>query len=1187
MVIASGLWATNETEPNNSSGDTGVTLCENGQHAGEFSPNGDVDFWFFSGFPEDNVTISTLGLTNRDTVIEIYNSEGVLVAINDDYELSTQSQVTYLVPDDDMYYVSIREYFNNVGSYGFTVSGLFYSPYAIPNVPFNYNIPNGATGVDPYTANFTWTWGDGSLIASWEFLLGTSPSTLASIGDSWSPVYVLERAGSIANPSVLIGGITYYYAIQIILGGTQWTTPVYSFTTSQINLPVPFSENFDTPAMMFASQNPTSPWVQLPVEEGNPSAIVSMGSANGTSIMMEKGIHNLAASTAAYLTFRHIGLLEPGQDHAYLEYSPDNGASWTIFPASAYLGSGVYTVPSANNPEGPCFDAGSYANWADYQSISSVTGLWHTESFDLTPWAAYANFRVRLRAVYDNDSIGLGWIVDDLAILLHPTVVPNMPFPAVGSSENNTNLRLSWQAVNAMEYDIAFGTNPASLATYTVSPAYWDALNLSPYTTYYWKVRARNEMGTTDWSALWNFSTQQYNTPWHLNSSLSINWVQFGSISNTSLWNGYTNYSALTTSAQCGVDLPISVHLAGGYGPEAVRVWVDINRDAVFSNNPANGEYWDIPWSGDAFHGIIHLPSQLVASPTRMRIQAIHTNGTDVLAPSGVFQYGETEDYLLLTTDSPILTVTPTWAVFSDTPVGLSSQPIRFTFANTGGQSLNVTLTGITGPNSGSFTLAEGNSYPIQLVSNSASVDIYFSPQNVGNLSAFLNVRDNLTRTDHYYPLSGIGIGVRADGALSFDGSGENVSVPSAAALSSLSRLTIETWFKWDGGAPIQFLTAKNFEELEIHTNGSNNSLRFIPTAGVFLDSQANVLLAGQWQHLACVYDPSTSLGKIYLDGVDVTAQNNGPNPLSTPLQSTSSSFRMGMRQAGDYPFAGSLDELRLWNTARSAEDIRNNMHLLQSTASAGLVANWRLNELSGNYAFDQIQGLHGNLLDMEAADHSTSTVVLGTGTAATLSPSVTGFVYDFPGTGVKLNFSQIAAAGSLTVTRLSSGGSRDVLNGQTWLLRRYDSAVRTADFTCTVAEDIQAGQLPASNFSLMGRLPVAGASWTLLNRASQADINTNTLSFPNISCDNRQTRVEWVLFSAPEVPQNLIISQSGENVELQWSPITGATGYKVFSSGSPDGPFLENLTGVYDANAWHAPLAGERLFFQVRSLRD
>ncbi|PKN73450.1 MAG: hypothetical protein CVU50_01670 [Candidatus Cloacimonetes bacterium HGW-Cloacimonetes-3] len=459
FAIVTSLRATTESEPNNTPGAVGVVWCENGQHNGAFSYTGDLDYWYFYGFPGDTVTVSTMGLTTLDTIIEIRKESGVILASNDNYGGTNQSLVTYTTGNDEIYYVLFREKYSQTGSYGFQIAGEFLSYNSAPEAPLNFNVSNGATGVSPYISTISWNWGDGSYGGDWVFNFGISPESMVPLNDT--PIEIRNRNGSIELPDALMGGFTYFFIIDFNgMLGYPGSMPVYSFTTAPLHLPVPFTENFNTPDYMFACTTPGAPWMNASPEEGNPGAMMSIAMPGVTSILMEKGCHNLVGTTGAYLTFRHIALMEPEDDHAYVEYSADGGTTWSIFPVSAYLGTGNYRLPTGNNPEGPCFDAGSYEGWADYETFSSTTGYWQTETFDLTPWAGSANFRVRFRSVYDEEEIGLGWIVDDFIIQATAITVPDAP-QNLSVNLVGTEILLQWSAVEGIsDYRVYSSTDP-------------------------------------------------------------------------------------------------------------------------------------------------------------------------------------------------------------------------------------------------------------------------------------------------------------------------------------------------------------------------------------------------------------------------------------------------------------------------------------------------------------------------------------------------------------------------------------------------------------------------------------------------------------------------------------------------------------------------------------------------------
>ncbi len=95
-----------------------------------------------------------------------------------------------------------------------------------------------------------------------------------------------------------------------------------------------------------------------------------------------------------------------------------------------------------------------------------------------------------------------------------------------------------------------------------------------------------------------------------------------------------------------------------------------------------------------------------------------------------------------------------------------------------------------------------------------------------------------------------------------------------------------------------------------VHSNGSGKAYQ--------------PLTAGRWHHIAVVYQHATV--QFYLDGNLVYTPNGGGTP---GIITCNERIHIGGLRSDDPSnrFPGMLDELRIWNVARSEQDIRQNMH--------------------------------------------------------------------------------------------------------------------------------------------------------------------------------------------------------------------------------------------------------------------
>jgi len=175
------------------------------------------------------------------------------------------------------------------------------------------------------------------------------------------------------------------------------------------------------------------------------------------------------------------------------------------------------------------------------------------------------------------------------------------------------------------------------------------------------------------------------------------------------------------------------------------------------------------------------------------------------------------------------------------------------------------------------------------------------------------------------------------------------------------------------------------------------------------LEGDVNVL-DGAWHHVACVRDAATGIKSIYVDGLldfssppnrsrdDISYPNNGdPSPV-TPW-GPYIVLAAEKHDAGSFfpSFNGYMDEVRIWNVARSQAQILETYDRVIDSGAAGLVAYYRLEEGSGNSVADSsganspagqlIAGTAGNGEWVSYAANPANTAPL-CGTTATMPPA-------------------------------------------------------------------------------------------------------------------------------------------------------------------------------------------------------
>lgn len=175
--------------------------------------------------------------------------------------------------------------------------------------------------------------------------------------------------------------------------------------------------------------------------------------------------------------------------------------------------------------------------------------------------------------------------------------------------------------------------------------------------------------------------------------------------------------------------------------------------------------------------------------------------------------------------------------------------------------------------------------------------------------------------------------------------------VADQAIFDGLSAFSIECWLKFESIADDMMPVTKwgtvllTTQSWRLITSGGK--LQLVICDGVTSGSvTANQTISvGIWYHFAFTWNGSLSSGsraKAYVNGVDVTSSDG---TIATMLAGTAGLYVgniEGLPAAGYYD--GLIDDIRIWNTARTSGEISGNYKSELVGSESGLVGYWKLN---------------------------------------------------------------------------------------------------------------------------------------------------------------------------------------------------------------------------------------------------
>lgn len=181
-----------------------------------------------------------------------------------------------------------------------------------------------------------------------------------------------------------------------------------------------------------------------------------------------------------------------------------------------------------------------------------------------------------------------------------------------------------------------------------------------------------------------------------------------------------------------------------------------------------------------------------------------------------------------------------------------------------------------------------------------------------------------------------------------FSGTGSGLwgRIAHSPRLSPNNAITLETWIRVDNQDSYQTVISKGRDEGGWELGLFLGRPRFNAGSDGSVTT-AHAIPVGEWTHLAAVFDGTTS--RIYIDGVEeVTAEVPGI------VGSNGRDILIGAGSSG-FALDGALAELRIWTTARTEAEIRDNMSSQLEALQPGLMTVWSLDggvgDLTGEHS--------------------------------------------------------------------------------------------------------------------------------------------------------------------------------------------------------------------------------------------
>ncbi len=153
----------------------------------------------------------------------------------------------------------------------------------------------------------------------------------------------------------------------------------------------------------------------------------------------------------------------------------------------------------------------------------------------------------------------------------------------------------------------------------------------------------------------------------------------------------------------------------------------------------------------------------------------------------------------------------------------------------------------------------------------------------------------------------------------------------------------------------VLYLTDNGSIQMAASPNGRHEASFYSATGSIKLNT---------WYHIACVIDPLNDSMKLFIDGIEV---GNISFKGQERLYRSRLPLRIGWTHEEERPtqssFVGQIDDVRIWNIARTGNEISSDMNKQLNGDEPGLVAYWKFDEETEGRIFDSTPNKNDGIL--------------------------------------------------------------------------------------------------------------------------------------------------------------------------------------------------------------------------------